>query len=674
MRLLDAKERNMRKGLRNEAVDKGRAARRTSPADSMRLHGAAIEDYALIGDCETAALVSREASIDWLCWPTFSSPACFAALLGTCDHGFWKIAPAGKVLHSRRQYKEGTLIVETFFETAGGEVCVTDFMPPRRRHSQLVRVVRGVRGSVRVRMDLAVRFDYGRTVPWVTSGGKRGDKQEWRAVAGSDMVVLQTKEKLEGKDHASSSAFTVRKGQTVTFTLTYCSSLEKSPVAGEPVRAMKDTRNFWKRWLGKNTYRGKYAEAVARSLMTLKALTYKPTGGIVAAVTTSLPERIGGARNWDYRYCWLRDTAFTLLVLLGAGYRDEAVAWRRWLLRAVAGAPDQVQTIYGISGERDLIEWEAVWLPGYEHSQPVRIGNAAADQFQLDVFGEVASALAHMPEAEDDIRVSATAVQIALVNRLCDVWRLPDEGIWEVRGGAKHFVHSKVMAWVALDGAIEFVECKLGKERDAGIRREWGRDVARWRKVRAEIHREVCEKGFDKKLNSFVQSYGAKVLDASCLRIALVGFLPATDPRIVGTVEAIENGLMRNGLVQRYSTRKTDDGLSGGEGRFLACSFWMVANLWLIGRERDARAMFERLLALRNDVGLLAEEYDSDAKRMVGNFPQALSHISLVHAAFAISGTWKPYRTGGETQAGKATQRAKAKGARDTTKGRPKRS
>jgi GH15 family glucan-1,4-alpha-glucosidase len=639
----------------------------------MRLHGAAIEDYALIGDCETAALVSREASIDWLCWPTFSSPACFAALLGTRDHGFWKIAPAGKVLRSRRQYKEGTLIVETFFETARGEVCVTDFMPPRRRHSQLVRMVRGVSGSVRMRMDLAVRFDYGRTVPWVTSGNKRGDRNgEWRAVAGSDMVVLQTKAPLAGEDHTTSSVFTLRKGEAVTFTLTYCSSLEKTSVAGSPLRAMKDTRGFWKRWLGKNTYRGEYAEAVARSLMTLKALTYKPTGGIVAAVTTSLPERIGGVRNWDYRYCWLRDTAFTLLVLLRAGYRDEPVAWRRWLLRAVAGAPEQVQTIYGIQGERDLNEWEAGWLPGYEHSRPVRIGNAAANQFQLDVFGEVASALARMPEADDEIRVSATAVQIALVNHLCDVWRLPDEGIWEVRGGAKHFVHSKVMAWVALDRAIEFVEKKCEEERDVRTRRDWARDIAHWKRVRREIHREVCEKGFDQKLNSFVQYYGAKVLDASCLRIALVGFLPATDPRVVGTVKAIEKSLMRNGLVHRYSTRKAEDGLQGGEGQFLACSFWLTANLWLIGRKRDARAMFERLLALRNDVGLLAEEYDSDAQRMAGNFPQALSHISLVHAAFVMSGTWKPLHS--EMPAGKATRETEANSASDTTKGRRERS
>jgi GH15 family glucan-1,4-alpha-glucosidase len=620
---------------------RGEMARHRGSGGLDRLHGSAIEDYALIGDCETAALVSREGSIDWLCWPTFSSPACFGALLGKRDHGFWKIAPAGKVKGSRRQYREGTLIVETVFETARGEVCVTDFMPPRRRHSELVRIVRGMRGSVGMRMDLAIRFDYGRTVPWVTSGGDKNG--ELRAVAGSDMIMLRTKAPLHGEDHMTASEFTVRKGETVAFTLTYCSSLEKAPAKSSAKQAMKDTQAFWFRWIGKNMYRGEYAAAVSRSLMTLKALTYRPTGGIVAAVTTSLPEKIGGARNWDYRYCWLRDTAFTLLVLLRAGFRDEAMKWRRWLLRAVAGAPDQVQTIYGISGERDLIEWEADWLTGYENSRPVRIGNKAAGQFQLDVFGEVAAALARMPDAEDDIRVPAWGLLTALTNHLCDVWRRPDHGIWEVRGGAKQFVHSKVMAWVALDRAIQMAE--QGHDDDANRAAREG-DVRRWKRVRATIHRDVCARGFDKRLNSFVQVYDSKVLDASCLRIALVGFLPATDPRIRGTVEAIERKLMRNGLVRRYNTRETDDGVTGSEGEFLACSFWMVANLWLIGRREDARKMFERLLALRNDVGLLSEEYDSGTGRMVGNFPQALSHISLIHAAFAMSGTWAPEHAG----------------------------
>jgi GH15 family glucan-1,4-alpha-glucosidase len=422
--------------------------------------------------------------------------------------------------------------------------------------------------------------------------------------------------------------------------------------------------------LKKNKYRGAYAAAVSRSLMTLKALAYRPTGGIVAAVTTSLPERIGGGRNWDYRYCWLRDTAFTLLVLLRAGYRDEAVDWRRWLLRAVAGAPDQVQTIYGISGERDLVEWEADWLPGYEGSRPVRIGNGAAGQFQLDVYGEVASALARMPGAEDDIRLSAWGLLTAMTNHLCGVWRLPDEGIWEVRGGAKHFVHSKVMAWVAVDRAIQMTEENRGKDAKGLPSDE---DLKRWKKARATIHREVCAKGFDKKLNSFVQAYGSKTLDASCLRIVLVGFLPATDPRIRGTVEAIEKGLLRNGFVRRYNTRETEDGLMGNEGEFLACSFWMVANLWLIGRKGDARKMFERLLALRNDVGLLSEEYDSNAGRMVGNFPQALSHISLVHAAFLIAGAWPPQYAGGSDDKSMKVRGSRGdKTAKGTTKGRGK--
>jgi GH15 family glucan-1,4-alpha-glucosidase len=590
------------------------------------LHGSRIEDYCLIGDLETAALVSREGSIDWLCWPDFSSGACFAALLGTGDHGFWKISPAGKVKATRRQYQAGTLVVETTFETKDGEVCVTDFMPPRDDHSHVVRMVRGVRGKVAMQMDLAIRFDYGRTIPWVTSAD-----YGLRAVAGSDMVVLRTKAPLRGEGMSTRSKFTVRAGETVNFTLMYVSSMEEVPSERTARQALAETKTFWSEWTGKNRYSGPYAEVVGRSLITLKALTYQVSGGMVAAVTTSLPEKFGGPRNWDYRYCWLRDTAFTLLVLMQAGYVDEAIAWRKWLLRAIAGAPDQVQSIYGIRGERQLVEWEADWLPGYENSQPVRIGNAAAGQFQLDVFGEVAAALSRTPRAEDDIRVSATAVQAALINHLCKVWQEPDEGIWETRGGAKHFTHSKVMAWVALDRAIKQYEIADG-----------GGDIKRWIKNRDMIHKEVCEKGFNKKMNSFVQSYGSRNLDASCLRIVLVGFLPAEDPRIRGTVEAIEKHLMKDGFVQRYNTAKLRDGVGGGEGAFLACSFWMVTNLWLIGRQAEATAMYDRLLALRNDVGLLSEEYDPIGRRLVGNFPQALSHIALIHAAFAMSGAWHP--------------------------------
>jgi GH15 family glucan-1,4-alpha-glucosidase len=595
---------------------------------SGQLHGSPIEDYCLIGDCETAALVSRQGSIDWLCLPTFSSAACFAALLGTRDHGYWKISPAGKVKSSRRQYRDHTLVVETTFKTKSGEVCLVDFMPPRAKHSHVVRMVRGVRGRVAMQMDLAIRFDYGRTIPWVTSKSK---DHELRAIAGADMVVLRADAPLRGEGMTTRSEFTVRAGETVSFTLTSLSSLEKVP-EGQPAKAaLKETEAFWKRWNGRNKYRGPYAEAVERSLMTLKAMTYRPSGGIVAAVTAALPEKIGGSRNWDYRYCWLRDTAFTLLVLMQAGYVDEAVDWRKWLLRAIAGAPDQVQTIYGINGERQILEWEADWLPGYEGSRPVRIGNAAVNQFQLDVFGEVAAALNRTPREDDEIRVSSTAVQAAMIDHLCKVWQEPDEGIWETRGGPKHFTHSKVMAWVALDRAIKHHE-----------RYDGGGDIKRWKKNRDMIHKEVCEKGFNKRLNSFVQAYGSKELDASCLRIGLTGFLPMDDPRIVGTVEAIEKRLMKDGFVQRYDTRTTDDGLPTGEGAFLACSFWMVTCLWLIGRKDDATAMFERLLALRNDVGLLSEEYDSAEKRMVGNFPQALSHIALIHSAFAISGLWWP--------------------------------
>jgi GH15 family glucan-1,4-alpha-glucosidase len=593
---------------------------------ARRLHGSLIEDYCMIGDCETAALVSREGSIDWLCWPNFSSAACFAALLGTREHGFWQIAPVGEVKAIRRQYEAHTLVVETTFETKEGAVCVIDFMPPRKKHSHVVRIVRGVWGRVPMQMDLAIRFDYGRTIPWVTS-----TDHELRAIAGDDMVTLRTKVRLRGEGMTTRGNFTVRKGETVSFTLTNSPSLDKAPAEPQAEKALTGTQRFWKQWSRKNKYRGPYAEAVERSLITLKAMTYKPAGGIVAAVTTSLPERIGGSRNWDYRYCWLRDTAFTLLILMQAGYVEEAVEWRKWLLRAVAGAPDQVQTIYGIRGERQLVEWEANWLPGYEGSLPVRIGNAAVDQFQLDVFGEVSADLSRTPRADDEIRVSASSLQAALVNHLCKVWHEPDAGIWEMRGGTRHFTHSKVMAWVALDRAIKHHEQYDG-----------GGDVKRWKKNRDMIHREICKKGFDKKLNTFVQSYGSKQVDASCLLIVLVGFLPSDDPRLIGTVAAIERRLMKDGFIRRYDTKKMKDGVGGGEGAFLACSFWLVTSLWEIGRKADAKRMFERLLRLRNDVGLLSEEYDPVAKRMVGNFPQALSHIALLHAAFAISGLWKP--------------------------------
>jgi GH15 family glucan-1,4-alpha-glucosidase len=608
-----------------------------SKAVSVKLHGGRIEEYALIGDCETAALVSLQGSIDWLCWPTFSSGACFAALLGTEDHGFWKIAPEQSVLSIRRRYLTDTMIVETIFATESGTVKLIDFMPPRGKNSDVIRIVRGVSGQVKMHMDLRIRFDYGRTIPWVTHL-----EDGFRAVSGPHMTVLRTSVSLQNEDMKSISQFNVSEGDEAWFVLTYASSVgadgdssEPDPVPVDPRRGLEDTKEFWTEWNSHNSYAGKYSDAVRRSLMTLKALTYRPSGGIVAAVTTSLPEAIGGSRNWDYRFCWLRDTAFTLMVLLHVGYKEEATAWRLWLLRAIAGAPSQVQTLYGICGERQLVEWEVDWLPGYENSRPVRIGNAASEQFQLDLFGEVATALGRMPPASDDIKVSSTSVQGQLINHLCEVWNQPDDGIWEMRGVRKHFTYSKVMAWVALDRAIKHHELYDG-----------GGDVKCWRENRDTIHKEVCEKGFSTKLNSFTQSYGSDELDASCLRLGLVGFLPMDDPRIVGTVDAIQKDLTKDGFVARYNTAKSTDGLPPGEGSFLACSFWMVSCLWLIGRHEEAIKMFERLLSLRNDVGLLAEEWDVEAGRMAGNFPQALSHIALCQAAFTISGSWNPEAEG----------------------------
>ena len=595
-------------------------------APAKAANQARIEDYALIGDCETAALLSRDGSIDWLCWPDFSSGACFAALLGTAEHGSWRIAPAGEVLRSTRRYLPQTMVVETIVETKDGAVQLLDFMPPRETHSRVIRRVHGLHGKVAMRMDLAIRFDYGRTTPWVTMR-----KGELRAVAGPDMLVLHTDAQLRGEDLRTVSEFTVRAGKTMDFTLTYTSSLGEMPQPPKVEKALEQTIRFWTEWMAQSSFRGRDQEAVDRSLLTLKALTYKPSGGIIAAPTTSLPERIGGERNWDYRYCWLRDTSFTLLVLMQAGFEEEAIAWRRWLLRAIAGAPDNPQALYGIRGERILNEWTADWLPGYEGSKPVNIGNGAVGQFQLDLYGEVASALVRTPAAETDIRVDATALQARLIDHLCKVWPEPDEGIWETRGGAQHFVHSKVMAWVALDRAINHHE-----------RYDGGGDVKRWRKNRDLIREQVLEKGFNRDLNSFTQAYGSTELDASCLYLVLVGFLPPTDPRIIGTVDAIQKYLMKDGLVQRYNPATSDDGLTGGEGSFLACSFWMASNLHLIGRETEAREFFEKLLALTNDLGLISEEYDSVAKRMLGNFPQALSHIALVHTALTLSGAWRP--------------------------------
>lgn len=599
----------------------------------LPLHALRIEDYALIGDCETAALVGRNGSIDWLCWPTFSSNACFTALLGTAEHGYWKIAPEEKTTAITRRYLPDSMIVETTFETKRGTLVLVDFMPPRGDYSDVVRIVRCTRGKVEVRVDLTIRFDYGRTIPWVT-----GFDGGLRAISGPDMVVLRTAVPMTGVGLSSVGKFTLGAGEEQAFTLTYSSSIGpdgnepvEDPPALDPYERFTETVEYWRDWSGRNTYKGRYKEVVQRSLMTLKALTYRPSGGIVAAATASLPEQLGGMRNWDYRLCWLRDTSFTLLTLLHAGYEDEALAWRRWLLRAIAGAPEQLQTIYGLCGERQLQEWQPEWLPGYENSAPVNLGNAASGQFQLDVYGEVAAALSKIPQKDEALKVSASALQSRLIDQLCKVWDQPDDGIWETRGGRKHFVHSKVMAWVALDRAIKHAEEFDGEG-----------DLKRWRKIRDTIHKQVCTQGFNKKLNSFTQSYGSKELDASCLRIGLVGFLPMTDPRIVGTVEAIERHLLKDGFVLRYDTKTAPDGLPPGEGAFLACSFWLVINLYLIGRKTDAEAMFAKLLSLQNDVGLLSEEWDTKRGRQVGNFPQAFSHITLAHAAYTLSGAWVP--------------------------------
>ena len=581
-----------------------------------------IEDYALIGDGETAALVARNGSIDWLCWPRFDSGSCFAAILGDESHGNWRIAPALDDVRVTRRYEPGTLVLETVFESADAAVSMLDLMPLRHSSSHVVRIVRGLRGRMPMRMDLRLRFDYGRSVPWVTRSGDGS----LRAIAGPDMVILRCGPPVRGVDLATIAEFDVVAGESVPFVLSYSPSHIEPEQLGDPERALERTRAFWSEWTEQCTYEGEYREHVERSLITLKALIYQPTGGVVAAPTTSLPEKIGGPRNWDYRFCWLRDATFTLLALMDAGYMAEAEAWRTWLLRAAAGSPAQLQIMYGLAGERRLDEWTVPWLPGHADSGPVRIGNAAHGQLQLDVFGEVLDALYHAREAGLEGSVDAWNLQRALVCHLETVWDRPDEGIWEVRGGPQHFTHSKVMAWVALDRAIKGAE-----------QFSLGAPLARWKELRARIQREVCEHGFDRSRNTFVQTFGGKALDASLLMLPLVGFLPADDPRMRGTVEAIERELTVDGFVLRYDTTETEDGLPPGEGAFLACSFWLVDNLILLGRLDDARALFERLLDIRNDVGLLAEEYDPVSRRFLGNFPQAFSHIGLIDSAFNLT-------------------------------------
>jgi GH15 family glucan-1,4-alpha-glucosidase len=585
---------------------------------------ARIEDYAMIGDCETGALVSRRGSIDWLCWPRFDSGACFAALLGGGgnDHGRWVIAPADERARTSRSYRDGTLILETRFETADGAVTLVDFMPPRDETSDVVRLVVGERGRVAMRTELVLRFDYGSVVPWVS----RVDGGALRAIAGPDMVLFRTNVPVRGEGLTTVGDFSVAAGQTAWFTLSYARSHDPLPRALDARAALRATETFWREWIGHCTYDGEWRDAVHRSVLTLKGLTYRPTGGVVAALTTSLPEHVGGERNWDYRYCWLRDATLTLLALMDAGFQEEAAAWRDWLLRAAAGSPSQLQIMYGIAGERHLLEWEVPWLPGFESSRPVRVGNAAASQLQLDVFGEVMDALFHARREGQPPAQEAWRLQHALVEYLESIADKPDHGMWEVRGPAAHFTHSKVMVWLAVDRAIKSAE-QFGLEAP----------MDRWRAWRDAIHAEICEKAYDTALGSFVQSYGSRHLDASVLLMPLVGFLPAEDPRIRGTVQAIEQRLMSNGLVYRYDTAKTDDGLPAGEGAFLACSFWLVDNLALVGRHADARRLFERLLSLRNDVGLLAEEYDPGTKRQLGNFPQAFSHLALLGSALNLS-------------------------------------
>ena len=582
---------------------------------------ARIEDYALIGDCETAALVSKHGSIDWLPWPRFDSPACFAALLGTKENGRWLIAPREPDARVSRRYSDGSLILETTFETAGGAVLLQDFMPIRGTNSDVVRIVHGLRGRVDMTTEIIFRFSYGAIVPWVT----RLDDRCLRAVAGPDMVVLRTDVPLRGSGLTTVGDFAIAEGESAAFVLTWGPSHQAPARAVDPADALQATKRFWHGWGARCTYRGEWTEAVRRSLLTLKALTYAPTGGIVAAPTTSLPEFVGGARNWDYRFCWLRDATFTLLALMDAGYFDEAAAWRDWLVRAAAGSPDQAQIMYGLSGERHLLEWEVTWLPGFRGSRPVRVGNAAHAQFQLDVYGEVLDALHQarlggIAETED-----AWGLQQALAHHVERVWGNPDQGIWEVRAEPQHFTYSKVMAWVAIDRAIRGVE-KFGLKGP----------VDRWRAVRQRIHDEVCRRGYDEKQKCFTQAYESPHLDASLLLMPLVGFLPPTDERVRNTISCVERRLVVDGLVLRYDSELTDDGLPPGEGAFLACSYWLADAYIVSGRRKEARALFERLLALRNDVGLLSEEYDPVQRRFLGNFPQAFSHVALVTTALNL--------------------------------------
>ncbi len=613
---------------RTKHPDRQRAAEQARASEA-----AAIEDYALIGDCRTAALVSKAGSIDWLCWPRFDSPACFAALLGSPDNGRWRITPSQSPARISRHYWPGTMILETLFETSSGSVALIDFMAAEK-HS-IVRIVEGRSGSVEMQLDLSLRFEYGSAVPWVT---RLNHGSGILAVVGPDQVVLKSDIKLHGRGMTSVASFVVEAGQRTRFVLTHAASHLPVPIPPDADNALDDTEASWSGWSSRCTYRGSYGAEVQRSLLTLKALSYLPTGGIVAAPTMSLPEEPGGGRNWDYRYCWLRDATFTLLALMHAGYQEEAQAWGAWLRRSVAGTPGQVQTLYGLAGERWVAEWEVPWLEGYQGAKPVRVGNAASSQLQLDVFGELIDAL-YQESALGLVRpTSSWPLQRALIGHLEDIWELPDESIWEVRGGAQNFTFSKVMVWVAFDRAIRGAEAF-----------DLPAPLEHWKALRTRIHETVCREGYSENRGSFVQYFGADTLDASLLLMPLVGFLPPEDPRIVGTVDAIGRDLMIGGLVRRYHTGETSDGLTGSEGVFLACSFWYVDNLVLQGRHQEARSLFDHLLSLANDVGLLAEEYDPAGKRQLGNFPQAFSHLALINTALNL-----------DTHTGPAAQRSQS--------------
>lgn len=587
-----------------------------------------IEDYAMIGDLGSAALVGRDGSIDWLCWPRFDSDACFAALLGTPENGRWLIAPKGRAVRTTRRYRWNTLILETRFETDEGIATLIDFMPPRESHSRLIRIVKGEQGRVAFHSELILRFGYGTIVPWVT---RIEDGAVLRGIAGPDMVALRSTARQRGENYKTVSDFAVTSGEETSFDLSFARShhLVSPPVdIGERLGA---TEKFWTTWAGRNKIEGPWGEAVTRSLILLKALTYAPTGGMAAAPTTSLPEFIGGTRNWDYRFCWLRDATLTLLALMNAGYYDEAQTWREWLLRAAAGSPRQIQIMYGVGGERRLTEWEVPWLSGYENSRPVRIGNAAHNQLQLDIFGEVMDVLHQGRRGGLGANEAGWAMQREFLSHLEHIWQEPDEGLWEVRSGREHFTHSKAMAWLAFDRAIRSAEMfKLPGP------------LEEWCALRDRIHADVCARGFDAETGSFVRVYGSKELDASLLLLPAIGFLPPQDPRIVSTVEAIERRLLVNGLVLRYDSATASDGLPAGEGVFLACSFWLADAYLMLGRGDDALRLFNYLLSLRNDVGLLSEEYDPRTRRLVGNFPQAFSHLALVNTASNLANYQKP--------------------------------